>query len=188
MWLSFLSQEPNIWGAEHLLCALYTHPPTSRASPSYSANAVCSERKPLLQMVLLSALNGGFLSSLVVMMAPTCSLALYFPFLSVFFLAPTDPESTKTHLSPHLFSTTQKRKWLISLLRMHIFGTYKGVEGWGGGRQNLAGPFCIQPGRLMAGMNADQCFLLENVWYIQKIPRRNDYGFWGGGESWSLFE
>lgn len=185
MWLSFLSQEPNIWGAEHLLCALYTHPPTSRASPSYSANAVCSERKPLLQMVLLSALNGGFLSSLVVMMAPTCSLALYFPFLSVFFLAPTDPESTKTHLSPHLFSTTQKRKWLISLLRMHIFGTYKG----GGGALEFSRTVLHSARPAYGG---DECRSVLFTWEClihPKIPRRNDYGFWGGGgQSWSLFE
>lgn len=48
---------------------------------------LCREKKPLLQMVLLSALNGGFLSSLVVMMAPTFTLfsLSYSLFLSRFF-------------------------------------------------------------------------------------------------------
>lgn len=118
--LSFLSKKANIWGVEHSLRALSAHHPThtERASP-YFANTVCGERKPLLQMVLLSALSGGFLSSLVVMMAPTFSVSLLsctFPFLSVFYLALTDPESTKTHLYPHLFSATEKRWWLLSHL------------------------------------------------------------------------
>lgn len=72
--LTFFTVKANICGAEHLLCSLCTHPPTCRASLSYFAYVVCHERKPLLQMVQLSALNWGFLSSLVVIMALTCFL------------------------------------------------------------------------------------------------------------------
>lgn len=168
IWLSFLSKKANIWGAEHPLCALYAHPPTCRASP-YFANFVCSKRKPLLQMVLLSALNGGFLSSLVVMMAPTfslCSLSLSLMLFlsSLHFLVPTDPESTRTHLSPHLFSMTEKRRWLLSLILplTHILGTFK------------RGPSEFSRAILHSARPAygrDECrsvLSLENVWYIQK--------------------
>lgn len=158
IWLSSLSKKANIWGggAEHPLCALYAHPPTCRVSP-YFADIVCSERKPLLQMVLLSALNGGFLRSLVVMTFSLCSL-------SCNFLAPTEPESTKTQLSPHLFSTTEKRRWLLSLILplMHILGTFKR----GPSEFSRAVWYSARP-----AYGRDECrsvLLLENVWYIQK--------------------
>ena len=81
--------EGKICEVEHLLCCLHTHPPTCRASASYFANVVCSERKPLLQMVQLSALNRGFVRSLVVKMALTCYLCSphTFPLLLCLFLS-----------------------------------------------------------------------------------------------------
>lgn len=63
---------------------------------------------------------------------------------------------------------------------MNILGAFKR------GLQDFAGPFGIQPGRLVVGMNADHCFLLENVCNIQRslVEKR----LWIPGESWALFE
>lgn len=93
----------------------------------------CSEKEPLLQMVLLSALNGRFLSSLVVMMAPTfslCSLSYsltpFLSFLSFSLLQPTLRALKDTCL---LISFQQLRKEddfsLLFCPLMHILGTFK---------------------------------------------------------------
>lgn len=80
MWLSFdffLYQRRQTSGGQNIysVLSIHIHPHVERLLLTLPS-LVCSERKLLLQIVLLSALNGGFLSSLVVMMAGSHLLSL----------------------------------------------------------------------------------------------------------------
>lgn len=124
----FAMKECKHLRAEDPLCPLSTHPPTREAYPCF-ANEVCTKRKLLLQIVLLSVLRGGFLSSLMVMMAhtfPLYSLFLFLPSLSFFFLLPTLSALKDTCL---LMSFQRQRKEddfpLVFYPIMNILGTLK---------------------------------------------------------------